>query len=141
MRNLDATFEQIGSRYVSRVTQFYTVPRVARVTGKDGAQKYFRFEINENDNGRYARVSKYNRDTMTWEQSRDIPINRQLDIKATTGSSLPFAKAQNESRLFNLFDRQVIDAEELLRGIDYPNVDAVIDRMKQRIEQQPPQQK
>ena len=132
MRNLDATFEQFGSRYLSRVMQFYTAPRVGRITGKDGVQKYFKFEVNNNPDGRVARVSKYSHDKMMWEPSKDIAVNRQLDIKATTGSSLPFAKSQNEQRLFNLFDRGVIDADELLKGIDYPNAEAVINRMKQR---------
>lgn len=135
MRNLDCTFEQIGSRYLSRVLQFYSVPRVARVTGKDGAQKYFKFEITEQQNGKYARVSRYDQNRLQWEPSKDVSA-RKLDIKATTGSSLPFAKAQNEQRLFNLFDRQVIDGEELLKGIDYPNAEAVIERMKQRLEAQ-----
>jgi len=140
MRNLDATFEMIGQRYVSRVLQFYSAPRVVRITGKDGAQKYFKMEVVEREDGKYFKIKKWkdlgDGDYMPEERTQEIFAGRELDVKATTGSSLPFAKAQNEQRLFNLFDRQVIDAEELLRGIDYPNVEAVIDRMQKRMEQQ-----
>ncbi len=54
----------------------------------------------------------------------------KFDVRVTTGSSLPFAKADKEQKLLNYFDRGIIDAEEVLKGSDYPNWQAVLQRVQ-----------
>jgi hypothetical protein len=44
-----------------------------------------------------------------------------FDVKVNTISGLPFAKAEKESRLFNLYDRQIISGDTVLKELDFPN--------------------
>lgn len=134
MRNLDSYLQDFGQQYVSRALQFYTAPKVYRVTGKDGANKYFKMHIDkvqdENGNSYHkANVQKYTENGLLDPFSKDIMLKGKLDVRVVTGSSLPFSKAENERRALNLFDREIIDAEEVLKRIEYPNYEAVLQRV------------
>jgi len=65
-----------------------------------------------------------------------MPTNLQaagkLDVKVTTGSTLPFAKAEKEQKLLQLFDRGIVDQQEVLQGTDFPNWEAVLQRVTER---------
>lgn len=63
-------------------------------------------------------------------QEKRMLIRGSFDIKVATESGLPFKKAEKEQRLLQLFDRQIIDAEEVLKQTDYPNYQAVLERVK-----------
>lgn len=134
MRNLDAYLKSVGRHWLSRVLQYYSVQRVYRVTQKDETQKYFKFSIATKEDGtKVARVIPFK--SIAGEQfpqpMKEMPIQvqAQFDAQVQTGSSLPFAKAEKEQRLYGLFDRGIIDAEEVLTGLDYPNAKAVMERV------------
>lgn len=133
-RNLDAFLNDFGEQYASRVMQFYNAPRIFRLTNKDGTQKYFRAQITKNEDGSHrALVQRFNEDSgLPSERIDEYQLKGKLDLRVTTGTSLPFSKAQTEQRLLNLYDREVIDDEELLKGIDYPNWEAVLERKRQK---------
>lgn len=59
-----------------------------------------------------------------------------FDVRVTTGSSLPFAKKQKVELAQMLFDRGAIDEMELLDAVDYPNKEAVYQRVQERRAQQ-----
>lgn len=127
-RHLDAYLQSLGQQYVNRVFQFYTAPRVFRVTGKDGASKYFKMHVTTDDQGnKKATVENEG-------QVKEYAIKGQFDVRVSTGSSLPFAKAEKEQRMLNFFDRGIIDAEEVLKGTEYPNWEAVLQRVQERKE-------
>lgn len=142
MRNLDAYLKSVGRHWLSRVLQFYSVQRVYRVTNNlDGTTKYFRFSIGQRADGqKVARIVPYMTVGKRFieEEMREIPIQvqSQFDVQVQTGSSLPFAKAEKEQRLYALFDRGVIDAEEVLNGLDYPNAQLVLERVAKKAQQQ-----
>lgn len=140
-RNMDNFLREFGRQYVQYALKNYTVPRVRRVTGKDGGEKYFKFhtERYEQQDGNVKTVvifEELRRDEMTGQmapgEKQDRVLMGDFDVRVSTVSGLPFAKAEAEQKLFALFDRQVIDAEELLRGIEFPNADAVIQRLAER---------
>lgn len=62
---------------------------------------------------------------------RKLILRGNLDVRVTTGSELPFDVADNERKALALFDRGVIDAEEVLTRIEYPNKEKVLERMRQ----------
>jgi hypothetical protein len=131
-RNMDAYLRSVAGHWVSRVLQFYSVERVHRVTNKDGVQKYFRFKVGTNDNGqKVASVTPYEPWGAAGERKEFI-VQAEFDIDVQTGSSLPFAKADKEQRSYQLFDRGIIDEEEVLKNLDYPNAEAVLDRVRKR---------
>lgn len=134
MRNLDCFVKDFGQMYQSRATQFYSAPRVYRITNKQGANEYFKFQVEDGEDGRVAVFSKFEeQQDGSFAQSAQIKesVKNELDIFVETGSSLPFAKFEREQRLYGLFDRGIIDAEEVLTGLDYPNKEALLERMAQ----------
>jgi hypothetical protein len=140
-RNLDAYLQDMGQMYLSRVFQFYTSPRIFRLTNNPNSQKYFKFyvESQEGPDGQVSRKAVV-RDYIPQPdgsmaeslQAREYQIRGGFDVKVTTGSSLPFAKAQRSDLSFKLFDAGAIDEPALLEGVEYPNWEAVWGRVEQR---------
>lgn len=125
-RNLDAYLQQLGQQYLSLVFQFYTAPQVFRLTNKDGSEKYFKFHVDPEKSTAY--VENYSPEGLSLGIT-EYQMRGEFDVRVTTGSSLPFSKAEKEQRLLNLFDRQIIDSEEVLKGLDYPNYEALLKRI------------
>ena len=139
VRNLDVMIRDIGKQYAARVMQFYSVPRIFRITNKQGAEQYFKFYTEKLADGT---VKAYKRDVDVNDQTGEpIPgkldefiLRGELDVAVDSGTSLPMVQYERKQEAFELFDRQIIDAEEVLHRIDYPNKEKVIERMKARQE-------
>lgn len=150
-RNLDMTLQKVGQHYLSRAFQFYTAPRVIRLTNEQSATKYFKvsIDIEKDDDGTLKQrdmiVVPFTEDAKgrvnEGEQMR-FDIIRNFDVRVQTGSGLPFARAEKEAKLLQLFDRGLIDAEEVLKNSDLPNWEAILKRVteKQAAQQQQEQQ-
>jgi len=141
-RFLDAYLQESGQLYLSRVFQFVTVPRVYRLTNNENSQKYFKFHVEhaQDEMGNPVKIAKV-RDyveqpdgTMAYGEERQYQIQGEFDVKVSTGSALPFAKTEKYTLGFQLFDRQAIDVEELLKVADWPNKEAVLERMRAKEE-------
>ncbi len=155
-RHLDAFLQQLGQMYSERVMQFYTAPRIFRLTGDDGGFKYFRFHVetmldpdgNEvmGQDGK-PRKKGIMRDFQQNQESGKISeslnateyeIHGEFDVRVSTGSSLPFAKSETANKAIKLYTLApppgggVIDDEELLKSLDYPNWEAVLQRVKEK---------
>ncbi len=134
MRNMDNYLTGFGQQYASRVMQLYTQKRVFAITNDDQSKSFFRFNVDQDENGNKVGVfAEFIKDADTGELVEG-PANRfqmqaDLDVRASTGTGLPFAKAETEQRLLQLFDRQIIDGQEVLEGVDYPNSDKVLARV------------
>lgn len=146
-RNIDAFLQDIGSMYLSRVFQFYSAPRIIRISHKPDAQKYFKFHIENqldeqgnpllDDAGnpvRKAKITPFSQDVngnMVLGETKEIAIQGEFDVRVATGSSLPFAKQEKSNLSISLFRLKAIDRRELLKNVDYPNWELVADRMDQ----------
>lgn len=144
-KTLDYLLQEFGQMYESRVLQFYTVPRVVRLTNKlDGAVKYFRFHVEKPDEKNeqehpIVRFRPYNlgEDGKFYiGEEKQWPLENGFDVEVSTGTALPFAKAQKESETFKLYDRGIIDPQEVLKNLDYPNYQTILDRMRQSLDAQ-----
>lgn len=135
-RFLDVFLQQFGQLYLAQVFDKYTAPRIFRLTNDENVPKYFKFHVETDEAGdRYARVRQMmpqEDGSAVFADEQKFKIQGNFDVKVGTGSSLPFAKAERESTAYNLFDRQIIDAEEVLKVIDWPNREAVLQRMQQQ---------
>jgi hypothetical protein len=141
-RNLDQFLQDDGQLYKNRVFQYYTAPQVFRLTRNEAVQKYFKFHVEKREQPdgsiqRVATVRPYIQDPETgqWHESleaKEYIMRGDFDVKVTTGSSLPFAKKEKADLAFQLFDRQVVDAEEVLEAVDYPNKEKVLMRMQEK---------
>lgn len=139
-RNMDAYLQDIGQMYLSRVFQFYTAPKVVRLTNNQNAEKYFKFHVEslEGDQKRmHVRPYLENPETgqMLPGEAKVYDIRGKFDVKVTTGSSLPFAKAEKAGQAYKLFELGIIDEEEVLKSVDYPNYQAVLERVRAKQEQ------
>lgn len=141
-RHMDKFLQDLGRLYLSRVFQFYTVPRIVRITNSGIASKYFRFGVEnvktEDDQlKRVISVQKFVKDDATGEFKEIPEMNKyevmgNFDVHVTTGSSLPFAKTERANLGFQLFKTGAIDEPELLKAVDYPNREAVWEEVKAR---------
>lgn len=149
-RFMDSHLQESGQLYLSRVFQFYNSPRIFRITGNDGAQKYFKFHVEQLKDeagqdqvgadgkpARKAHVRQFNQNEETGQyhpevDAKEYLIEGEFDCRVSTGSSLPFAKSKVVADSINLFKLGVIDDEELLKNIDYPNYELVLQRVKIR---------
>ncbi len=146
-RNIDAFLQEMGKMYVSRVFQFYNAPRVFRVTGQDNVMKYFKFHVDNEpvvdpatgqptgETQKVAKIRTFNQgaDGQQYEsEERAFQVHGEFDVRITSGSGLPFEKNRIESQSMNLFDRGIIDGEEVLKNIKYTNAEAVLKRMAEK---------
>lgn len=142
MRNLDGFMKEAGRQYMNRVLELYSVPKIFRITEKDGSQAFRKFRIDKEqaEDGSIRRVavfSDFDEDEtgrMKELPERRLVIQGDFDVKVATGSELPFDVAEDEQKAFALFDRGIIDEEEVLDRIQYPNKERVLERLRQRQE-------
>lgn len=144
-RNVEIFLKEVGDLMVDRMLQFYKLPRVERITNNQNAAEYFKFHISdvEDEAGNIQKTATIQpifetKDPLTGEGTgqyaegtpMQVPIKSKLDVRINVGSTLPFAKAENRILAEKLFDKGLIDAEEYLTQIDYPNREKIIQRLK-----------
>ena len=137
---VDAFMQEFGQHYLSLVFEKYTVPRVYRITNDQNVVNYFKFHVEQrmNEMGEpmtMALVRPFNQgaDGSYYEgEQQEYLFNKKFDVRIATGSALPFEKSRREQQSLNLFDRQIIDAEEVLKNIRYPNYELVLKRMAEK---------
>ena len=143
-RNLDAFMQNFGQMYLSRVFQYYSAPRVFRITNNQNVTQYFKFHVDKDEKGdKVAKVSKYQQgdDGQYYlDPENHYSLQGRFDVKISTGSSLPFEKSRVEQQTFNLYDRKIIDSTEVLKNLKYPNAEQVTKRMADQAAQLAAQQ-
>lgn len=146
MRNLDSCLKDVGRQWVSLCFQYYSAPRIYRITNKKGANQYFKFHVEERPAGvdafgqpktqKVAIVRNYQQNDqgqyLADEQQKEYEVRGDFDVRVNTISGLPFSKMENETKVLSLFDRQIIDDEEVLARLEYPNREAVLQRVRER---------
>jgi hypothetical protein len=140
---LDMMLQNAGQQYRSRVFQFYSAPRMFRLTNDDKSFSYFKMQVEnypdqDGIDKRVAKVTPYKRteDGQYQQQStQELMISGDFDVRVSTGSLLPFSRVENEQKLMQYFDRGIIDAEEVLKGTEYPNYTSVLERMQMKAQQ------
>jgi hypothetical protein len=140
-RNLDAFIRDMGQQYIGVILEKYTASRVFRVTNQQGASKYFRMSVEkvQDDMGKMKTkallrefVQNPDGQIVPSNEIKEFFINGRFDVRVNTSSALPFAVADKEQKTLQLFDRGIIDEEEVLANIDYPNREAVLARLNER---------
>lgn len=142
-RHVDTFLNDFGKLYLSRVFQYYSVPRIVRVSGDQNADQFFYFHVekldgtDEQGNPTTKKIATITEPDGTAKQ---IEITGDFDVRVSTGSSLPFAKEATGQRAMDLFKLGIIDDEEVLKDLDYPNYEMVLQRVQQKKQAQQQQQ-
>jgi hypothetical protein len=143
-RNLDATVRDLGQHYADIVLANYSKSRVYRVTNDQTGTRYFkmRIENREMPDGSTRKVAITREfvehpeaGLMMAPEDKEHFISGRFDVRVNTGTSLPFAIADKEQKAYALFDRGIIDAEEVLNQIDYPNKEVILQRLNEKAAQ------
>jgi hypothetical protein len=136
-RHMDSFIQNIGQMYLSRALQYYTIPRVVKLTGDENANKYFKFfvEPDRNEQGQYivrVRDMEINEDgSMIEGEEKVYQTQGLLDVRVDTGSTLPFSKIERESRAYGLYDRGLIAPNTVFDMIDLPNKEKALQELQQ----------
>jgi len=140
-RNLDVYLRKVGRQYVDVILEKYAAPRIVRVTNNQDDAQFFKISMSkEQDESGEQKVSaiiqqyKQGEDGTVVADSefKQMLISGRFDVRVNTGSSLPFAVADKEQKVLALYDRQILDAEEVLDALEYPNREEILERLKQR---------
>jgi hypothetical protein len=146
-RHLDAHLQDLGQMYASRVFQAYSAPQVFRLTNNQNASQFFKMHIAPvldeagqpvmNEDGapkRKAIVRGYLQapDSSMSEDpvAKEFEVRAKFDVRANTGSSLPFAKVEKFAQAKEMFQLGAIDQQALLESSDFPNWEAILARMQ-----------
>jgi hypothetical protein len=161
-RNLQASLVQLGYMVTSRMLQFYTTPRVVRITGAQEWPEFYevffsREEQQEQGNPypdqfadaqemiptkKYvANTKQYQFSPSTrqyvavtdWQQT--APSKGEFDVEVQAGTSLPFMKQRRSNLAFQLFQAGAIDQEALLEAVEFPKSDETMRRMNEAKQQ------
>lgn len=157
-RNIEAFMQEFGQTYLDFVFEYYDSPRVFKITDNKNSVRYFKFHVQnrevKNEDGtptgetkKYGIVRDYKKSSVENKffegDAREFELRKRFDVKISLGSNLPFEKSRIESQSYQLFDRGIIDAKEVLTNIKYPNIESVLQRMAEKAAQtaaqQPPQ--
>ena len=148
-RNLDLFLQECGQLMFDRYLQFYNHPRIQRITNKEGYPEFIQFVIPNVRNDKGNKSALIRRFKTVTDDINGLPViengvaktqdisNQTLeikgkpDIRVTSGSALPFAKAQKAQRALTFFNSQAIDREELLNVVDWPNKEQVLQRLQE----------
>jgi hypothetical protein len=144
-RNMQASLQKLGTLVLSRFLQFYTKPRMVKITGKDGLPEYFEFYIEKSQENRYiphTQKYSYNEendkyvggDYKSGNESKGL-----FDIEVISGTALPFMKEKRGSLARQLYEGKVIDQEELLTVLEWPRKEEIMRRMQKAQEAVPEQ--
>lgn len=143
-RNLNTGIKQLGELMVSRVMQFYTTPRVIKITGTGSWPEFFEFHVSDAGEGRKSFVAQqyqFDEANRQYLPSNDImqgePSKGVFDVVVRSGASMPQRKAQLANLALKLATtpadpNAMIDREELLDKLDWPNKEEVIRRMDEK---------
>jgi hypothetical protein len=147
-RNLDLFLQDSGELMLRFMLQFYDQPRVFRITNKEGYPASVEFYMPQIEDGvddmgapilkKVAKVKTISTGPNGQPQvgpQQQMDVKGLPDVRVISGSALPYAKAQKNQSAIQLFNSHLIDQEEALKAMDWPNYETVLKRMAQAAQQ------
>ncbi len=149
-RNMNSSLGQMGRLMISRVLQFYSTPRVIKITGTSEWPEFMQFHVQDVLDEQQQSTGQVQSVTTPYTMSQgptgapagytagsptlSQPSRGMFDIKIQSGTAMPTAKAQQGNLAIKLYEMQppIIDQEAVLDAVDFPNKDQVQQRMQQR---------
>jgi len=139
-RNVDQFLTQVGTLMLSRIFQFYTAPRVMRITGKEeGWPEHIEFYMNTDKQGnKVANITP-----MTYANGQGVSGNTQRivvagkpDVIVQSGSSLPYGRAQKQAVAGEQLRMGAIDLETYLEDVGRADSKQILQRLEEQAAKQ-----
>ena len=149
-RNMENSLNQLGKLITNMMLQYYRGVRYQRVAGKsEDKPDFIEYTIepvdaegNAIDTADNAQGYQMIKTVTAWnpetEEYVEMPQQRAMtnkttfDFKISSGTSLPFQKAQRGQRALQLFDRGAIDRQELLESFEWAKAEEVLQRIEKQ---------
>ena len=140
-RNIEYWLKQVGQQHVARILQYYSIPRIVRLTGDDNVGRFFKVAIDEkvdeqgNREGFSMLMQEFSRSEDGVQAStdpREIEAKGNLDLIITTGTTLPLTKAKREMEARRLLELGIYDEADYLEDIQHPRKDKILGKLDQR---------
>lgn len=138
-RNLQQALIQLGFLVVATMMQYYTEPRVVKITGRNEWPDYFEFWLEDSGDPNkplIANMQNFVKTDRGYERKLEInraaPSRGLFDIEVTGGTSLPFQKEKRGTLARELYKAKVIDEEDLLDALEWPNKEKALRKIEQR---------
>ena len=137
-RNLNVSLSKLGRLVISRMMQYYRLPRMVKITGENSWPEFFEWHIEDTDHGKILykkRGYEYDEEQLEYMQQdwkAGEPSKGLFDVKVVSGTSLPFLKGKRAQLSLQLHDRQIIDGQEVLKSNDWPRQDEVLRRVEEQ---------
>lgn len=116
LRSLERTIREIARRKASMIADFYTEPRMISIVGDSGVTTSMALRRNHF----YAR-----------DIDQDAPAPFRFTVAAQAGGEQPISRRAREAQAVRLFAMGAIDRIALLEWLDWPNRDAIVQRIGQ----------
>ena len=136
-RNHSVFLQKLGKQVVFLMLQYYTAPKVLRITGKENWQDVFEFHVSKTEDGKKIlnkRKYIYDEASKTYNKENNVQQKEMkgiFDIIVQSGTAMPYNKANKINTAFKLFELGVIDKEALLEATDFPNAEEITRRMQE----------
>lgn len=140
-RNMQVALQQLGYQMVCLMCQYYTEPRVSRITGKDQAwPRYFEFFVEAGSKPGSYKLNKKEyatTDGQTYVAEPNYTTTQEtkgpMDIRVMSGTAMPWSKASRANIAFRLYDAKAIGIKDLLDALEWPNADKVSAAMEAQV--------
>ncbi|MEW6215968.1 MAG: hypothetical protein AB1478_12330, partial [Nitrospirota bacterium] len=131
-RKLERMLSRIGQKLIARIFQFYSNDRLLWLFGESQELEQFKFARNEIITPFYDIYTKELQKVP--EAERPLYIARQafknFRFKVIAGSSLAMTKVQRATLAMTLYRLGIIDDEEVLNILEFPNKKTILERKR-----------
>jgi hypothetical protein len=138
LRNSEFAVKHLAELWISMISQFWTEPRIVRLTGKDHAYKFMTFNamdlrqpdpsmLQPNPITGQMHVPPENMDPATGRPN--VELITQFDVKITSGSSMLMNKSAKYQQNLELYQASALDIETLLASAEVGDPKEIIGRL------------
>lgn len=129
-RQIESLIQRIGQKLISRIFQYYTEDKVFNMVGDTGGFKQYIYE------------RETLRKLVEGAGLNLLTAHQEFQYRVVPASSLAITKWQKGLLTMQLFQSGIVDDEEVLDSLEYPNRQKILERVNSKKAQgvQPPPQ-
>lgn len=131
LRNVEGSVKRMAYWYLTLIRQFYTEPRIVRLTGDDNSFQFIPFDalqLRQEQPIIDPETGQPEMDEITGEPKTEILLT-EFDIKISSGSSMMMNKSAKYQQVLELYQSGAVDLETLLQSADIGNPKEIIKKM------------